>query len=68
MEAIIEQQRYVLVAPDGNAQLCTLADTEVECIGFTNLLHSKGIGMSTSELRRKGFILKKVCLTLVEQL
>ena len=65
---IVERDAYVWVCPEGYAELSTLATTEVNCLAITELLHSKGLGKSELELRCRGFTIKKVCLTIIEQL
>jgi hypothetical protein len=56
LDEIIDEQFYCLVAPDGTAQLMTLAPDFQTCVAMIRVMHSKGFGMSFHELCKiKGF-------------
>ena len=60
-----EEEMYVLVAPDGNAQISTLAPEYAMCFAFCQLLAQKGIGEHPAKLFRQGFqiVTVKVSIT-----
>jgi hypothetical protein len=64
LEELKDEEMYVLVAPDGSAQISTLAPDYETCIGFSQLLASKGIGEAPAKLFKKGFEVLRVKVSL----
>lgn len=54
---------YVWVAPDGNLQLATLAESKRMCLAVTRVFHVHGVGVSEETMKAKGFRIEKVYLT-----
>lgn len=50
IEEINQQEMWVLCAPDGSAQLPTLAPSPAACIGIVKMLHKAKMGRSCHEL------------------
>lgn len=65
IEPIINEEFYVLCAPDGSMQVSSLAPDLPTCMGFVKLLHKSGMGQSWHELKMKGFTYEKVKLTVI---
>jgi len=65
IEPIIEEKFYCLTAPDGSAQLTTLAPDIPTCMGIVKLMYKSGMGQSPHELKMKGFTYEAVKLTVV---
>lgn len=59
-----DEEMYVLVAPDGNPQISTLAADFEMCLAFGQLLASKGISEHPAKLFKKGFQILRVKVTM----
>lgn len=67
LDELKNEEMYCLVAPDGSAQLTTLAPDFPTCLGMVKLLHSKGLGQSYHELCvLKGFQVLPVKVTILQ--
>lgn len=66
LDELKEDEMYVLCAPDGSPQLTTLAPDFAMCIGFAELLASKGIGEPVTKLFNKGFEILPVKVTILQ--
>lgn len=65
-EDVINEEMYVLVAPDGSWQAMTLASDFPTCVGVIKMLHKKGLSKSFHELLMKGFKVLPVLVTMVQ--
>lgn len=66
IEELKNEEMYVMVAPDGSTQLTTLAPDFAMCIGFTELLASKGIGQHPAKLFEQGYQIIPVKVTILQ--
>ena len=55
MENLVNEEMFVLVAPDGSPQTSTLSPDFAMCIAMVELLASKGIGQSVGKLFQQGY-------------
>lgn len=55
LEELKEKEMYILCAPDGSAQLSTLAPEFAMCIGFAEMLASAGISKPVAEMFKEGY-------------
>lgn len=63
---LVNEEMYVLVAPDGNPQVGTLAPDLATCVAVVKMQHKAGLGQSYHELMVvKGFKILPVKVTLV---
>ena len=60
LEELKDEEMYVLVAPDGTAQLSTMASEYAMCLGFCELMAQKKICESPAVLFKKGFEILRV--------
>lgn len=66
-QELIEEEMYVLVAPDGSWQAMTLAPDFVTCVAQIRLMHQHGIGKSFHELVKvKGFRILPVKVSMIQ--
>lgn len=65
-EEMHDEEMYCFVAPDGSAQLATMAPEFGLCIAFSEVLHVAGLGLSPSAMFEAGFEILPVKLTLVQ--
>lgn len=63
MQEINNEPFVAWVAPDGTVQLPTIAPNHDFCIGYTNMMAAKGLGKSYSEMRKEGFSIMPILLT-----
>lgn len=64
IEELIEEEMYVLVAPDGSTQISTLAPDFAMCVAFTTMLGKEGISEPLHEMLEKGFTIMPVKVTI----
>lgn len=55
LDELKEEEMYVLVAPDGTPQLSSMAPDYASCLGFCQVLASKGICKHPAILFKEGF-------------
>jgi len=55
LDELKEEEIYVLVAPDGTAQLSTLAPDYAQCLGFCQFLASKNVCQHPAKLFKQGY-------------
>ncbi len=66
MENMVDEEMYVLVAPDGTPQLMTLAQDFPTCVGVIKLMHQNKISDSMSKLLFKGFKILPVKVSIIQ--
>jgi len=66
LDELKDEEMYCLVAPDGSAQLMSLAPEFAMCIGFTELLASAGISEPVAKLFEQGYSILPVKVTIIQ--
>ena len=66
LDELKNEEMYCLVAPDGSAQISTLAPEFAMCLGMAELMASKGLGQPVAEMFSKGFTVLPVKITMLQ--
>lgn len=66
LDELKNEEMYCLVAPDGSAQISTLAPEFAMCLGMAELMASKGLGQPVAEMFSKGFTVLPVMVTILQ--
>lgn len=66
LDELKNEEMYCLVAPDGSAQISTLASEFAMCLGMAELMASKGLGQPVAEMFSKGFTVLPVMVTILQ--
>lgn len=66
LEELKNEEMYCLVAPDGSAQISTLAPDFAMCIGIAELMASSGIGQPVAEMFSQGYSILPVKVTVLQ--
>jgi len=66
LDELQNEEMYCLVAPDGSAQITTLAPDFAMCIGMAELMASKGLGQPVAEMFNQGYSILPVKVTMVQ--
>lgn len=66
LDELKDEEMYVMVAPDGSAQLSTLAPDYAMCLGFCQLMAQSKIGEHPAKLFKKGFEILRVKVSMTQ--
>lgn len=66
VDELKNEEMYVLCAPDGSIQISSLAPDFATCLGYSEMLASKGIGQPVADLFKQGFEIMPVKVTILQ--